>query len=81
MFRKNKMNISALCIAVIVLLESNNVRGSTEQTDTTLNVDEMLTQQQTTTETATTVGCSSCAAIAEETALETKISNVCIYIV
>lgn len=77
--------MSVLCIAVIVLLGSNNIRGSTGQTDTTLNVDEMLTQQtemltqQTTTETATTVGCSSCAAIAEETALEPKISNVCIF--
>lgn len=70
------MNL-VLCIAVIVLLGNNNVHGNTDMTDTTLNVDEMLTQP-TTTEIPTTVGCSSCATIAEETALESKISNVCI---
>lgn len=75
-----------LCFAAILaLLGSNNVvtgendTATTVQTrsdtGTTLDVDAMLTQ---TTEAGTTSGgCSSCAQIAEETALSTKFTNVC----
>ncbi|XP_055316160.1 phenoloxidase-activating factor 2-like [Sitodiplosis mosellana] len=66
-----------LCFTVAALLGSN-----VHCSDTTLNVDEMLTQTTQiteTTEAVTSGGCSSCAAIAEETALESKLSNPCEY--